>query len=280
MNRGAGGQGPASPVEAENRAILILGGILLLLVFLDRQASDQMSLRSRAPDVTRPAALIQEKIETGVGETAEQLQGVRESLEGRAEDGLQSGKNSLEQRLAPVKKPIDEILNSRMQDPSQKIVPEQLQSETRVSLPQGAQDYHLYFLRFNGNHSQIVRVSRAAKKPITYLALLQDLQDGPREQETGLLTAVDHSIKFNGVSESDGVVTVDLGNSIHRMGSAVIRDRIHQICLTLFQFSSVKAVRILVDGKKPEYLGSGKDRLKLPEYLGYPDRKIQVYTNS
>ena len=64
------------------------------------------------------------------------------------------------------------------------------------------------------------------------------------------------------------------------MGASIIRDRIHQICFTLFQFSNVKAVRILVDGQKPEYLGKGQERLKLPEYLGYPDRKIQVYGSS
>ena len=290
MNRGAGGQGPASPTEAENRAILILGGILLLLIFLDRQASEQINLRAAPPEVTQPAALIQEKLESGVDRTKNQLQGVRESLQGEAEEGvrsgLQKGKEHLEERLVPVKRPIDDILNSRMHDPGSpsvdgRIEPKQLQSENRLALGEGQKGgYYLYFLRFNGSRSNIVRVSRSVQKGITYRDLLEELRRGPREQETGLLSAVDRSIEILSVHEEDGVVIVDLGSGINRMGSSIIRDRVHQICFTLFQFSNVKAVQILVNGEKPEYLGTGSDRLKLPDFLGYPDRKIQVYGSS
>ncbi|MCB1169999.1 MAG: GerMN domain-containing protein [Leptospiraceae bacterium] len=290
MNRGAGGQGPASPTEAENRAILILGGILLLLIFLDRQASEQINLRAATPDVTQPAALIQEKLESGVDRTKNQLQGVRETLQGEAEDGIRSGlekgKENLEERLVPVKRPIDDILQSRMQDPGApsvdgRIQPQQLQSENRLALGEGQKGgYYLYFLRFNGSRSNIVRVSRSVQKGITYKDLLVELQKGPREQETGLLSAVDRSIEILSVHEEDGVVTVDLGSGINRMGSSIIRDRVHQICFTLFQFSNVKAVQILVNGEKPAFLGTGSDRLKLPDFLGYPDRKIQVYGSS
>ena len=288
MSRGAGGQGPASPIEAENRAILILGGILLLLAFLDRQASEQINLRASTPDVTQPAALIQERIEDGVESSTERLQGVREAVRGEAEDGLregvEKGRNALEERLVPVRRPIDDILNSRMEDPGPRvdgrIRAEQLKGDPRLEIAATEKGYHLYFLRFDGSHSQIVRVSRSADQPISYLDLLNHLRTGPRDQETGLLTAVDRTIKIHSVSEKDGVITVDMNESIHRMGASIIRDRIHQICFTLFQFSNVKAVRILVDGQKPEYLGKGQERLKLPEYLGYPDRKIQVYGSS
>lgn len=289
MSRGTGGQGPASPIEAENRAILILGGILLLLVFLDRQASEQIDLRAATPDVTQPAALIQERIESGVENSTERLKGVKEAIRGDAEDGVregvEKGREAINERLVPVKRPIDDILNSRMEDPGPAAVdgsirPEQLQSDQRLEIPSTQKSYHLYFLRFNGSTSQIVRVSRSARSRITYMDLLNSLRSGPRDQESGLLTAVDRSIKIHSVVEKEGVITVDLNDGINRMGASIIRDRIHQICFTLFQFSNVKAVRILVDGQKPEYLGKGQERLKLPDYLGYPDRKIQVFGSS
>lgn len=280
MNRGAG-QGPVSPTEAENRAILILGGILLLLIFLDRQASEQINLRAATHDSTEPAALIQEKVE----QTRDRLDGIKDSLKGEAKDGLEAGKQGLEERLVPVKRPIDEILKSRMEDPGHpsvegSIQADQLQSDPRLAIAESRQGYHLYFLRFHGSSSQIVRVSRTSSEPVTYRQLLENLQSGPRDQETGLLTALDSSVKIHSVHERDGVVTVDLGKGIHRMSSIIIRDRVHQICFTLFQFSNVKAVEILVDGARVEYLGQGQDRLKLPQYLGYPDRKIQVFGSS
>tara|TARA_B100000965_G_scaffold287208_1_gene244984 strand:- start:61 stop:579 length:519 start_codon:yes stop_codon:yes gene_type:complete len=157
---------------------------------------------------------------------------------------------------------------------------EQLQEDPRVQIPPTERGYHLFFLRFDGSKSRIVRVSRSASGPVTYMDLLQALRSGPGDQETGLLTAVDRTIKIHSVEEEDGVITVDLGGGIHRMGASIIRDRVHQICFTLFQFSNIKAVRILVDGAKPDYLGTGAERLKLPEYLGYPDRKIQIYGSS
>jgi len=111
----------------------------------------------------------------------------------------------------------------------------------------------VYYIRFRGGKSELVRVKRSGvKTPYTAIRLLQK---GPLGQETGLLNPFDSSIKVNSIAIKDNKALIDLSESMTSMSAPVISDRIDQIVFTLTQFPEVKAVSFYIEGKPVRKIG-------------------------
>ena len=128
------------------------------------------------------------------------------------------------------------------------------------------QHYFLYFIRFDGKKSNLVRVRRPYQGSSLYLGkVLQALRQGPNSKEKGLLNNFDHRIKINSVTLAGRSVIVDLNPAIGRMGTHVINDRLEQLAHTLTQFRQIDYVRVLIEGKVVSHIGNAK--VVLPQAL-------------
>lgn len=233
-------------------------GILILLVFMDTQARKHF----------------QSIQETGV------------SAERELSPVVQEGKKILSPVLTPdevqFEKDYNESMDARLsransesslQDPdSQK----NLQS---ANAPVAPEKVDLYYIRFQGKNSVLVRVSRKYNgEVLDYREVLNLLKNGPELSHRGLLNAFDSRMEVHSVTLRDGIAYVDLNEAISRMNARIIKDRIDQMLFTLFQFESIKGVRLFVNGRSVSSLGS--EGVRVPEILGRPDRPTYPYKDS
>lgn len=88
-------------------------------------------------------------------------------------------------------------------------------------------------------------------------AAIQELLTGPGEEEkqAGYFTSLPPGVKLQGIILKDGIISVDFSDELDRTGGScrVIAIR-SQIMRTLKQFSTVKDVRISVDGRTEDIL--------------------------
>ncbi len=130
---------------------------------------------------------------------------------------------------------------------------------------QPPEQIYLYFIRFRNSRSELVRVSRpansfalAADGALNLEELLAGLKRGPTPHETGLINTFDRriAIKSARLNRDNGLLELDVSESIGRLGKHVIRDRLDQLAFTLTQFSEIGGVRLRVDGKPVRTIGS------------------------
>lgn len=223
---------PASETEITNRALLVLFGLFLLLVFMDFQAKrhyrsmglpEKFRLEKPITDRGLPSAEITKRTARDIFE--------------KADEGLTKGVAALENelKLRPLVEEKKEVV--------------------------------LHFIRFRGGKSELVRVVRKLDEPAGPREVLELLREGPRG-EKGLINAFDSVI--HDLRIENGIAIVDLDERVGRMGPRVIRDRIDQITATLMQFPQIKGVKLLVNGRPVQTLGS--EQLEIPSVLGLPDR--------
>ncbi len=231
-----GGKGdsgpPASETELSNRAILVLFGLFLLLVFMDFQA------RRHYKNLGLPEKFRLDQPISGLGlPSSDVTRRAARDIFDKADDGLTRGVAAVEGEL--------------------KLKP----------LVEEKKDVVLHFIRFRGGKSELVRVIRKLDKPAGPREVLELLREGPRG-EKGLINAFDSVV--NDLRMENGIAVVDLDERVGRMGPRVIRDRLDQITATLMQFPQIKGVKILVNGKPVHTLGA--EQLEIPSVLGLPDR--------
>jgi spore germination protein GerM len=133
--------------------------------------------------------------------------------------------------------------------------------------------YYLYFIRYNGGRSELVRVERkSASGKVRIDDLLKALQEGPAVRERGILNAFDSRIKILGAKLERGILEINVSSEFDRMGKRIIQDRLDQLVLTLVQFPEIRGVKLLMDGKQVKSL-SGSD-IKIDKVIGPPTRKV------
>jgi germination protein M len=92
-------------------------------------------------------------------------------------------------------------------------------------------------------------------------AALRALLDGPngRELAAGLTTAVPPETRLLDLTVADGLARVDLSGRFREgEGAPATRERLAQVVYTLTQFSTVKRVRVRIDGRTVAALGDVK----------------------
>ncbi|MBI3394510.1 MAG: GerMN domain-containing protein [Spirochaetia bacterium] len=233
--------------EATNRGLLVLTGLFLLLVFMDTQA--RRHYRSLLPK--------QNGIERSVSDA------VRESgLPGT--DTIKSGAKSIFEQADDAVRPELSALKAAGMEAA---------GSPRLKALSETNEVSLYFIRFRGGRSELVRVKRRIDSVPTPATLLELLRQGPGSGERGLLNTFDANVK--GVSVENGIATVDLDERAGRMGQRVIKDRLDQMTMTLSQLPGIKGVRVLINGRQVETLGA--DRFRLPSVLRKPERFVSDF---
>ncbi len=245
-------RGPLAGIveDRNNKIVLLLTGALVLGIFMDTQARRHYEALS-GREVNVPV-LEQE------GSLSEIMDG--ESVDEQAPEPVVGDSFTEEYTESEAEKYSQEAV-LRPMDPS----------------PLAVEQVSLYFIRYRGKHSSMVRVIRDVRNAkISYETVVRILQKGPRMSERGLLNAFDESIKLHSVSVESGIATVDVSSAIGKMSSNIIKDRIDQLTLTLTQFTGIRGIRILIDGKPVHTIGS--EKIPLPETIGPPDRNVKDYS--
>jgi hypothetical protein len=225
--------------EQMNRILLLLTGLLVLLVFMDVQARRHYRQISGVGESVRPLPPVTDEFPP--------LKGSIEEILG-SEDGAvdpDAGLPVFEDRSEHSLRPVDEKL------------------------------VHLYFIRYRGSRSEIVRLQRIMKSPVGPIDALKLLRNGPLPGEKGILNAFDQKIVINSLTVRDGIALLDVGEEMGRMSGRVVRDRLDQIAFTLLQYPNIRGIRLTIDGKSLRSLG--QERIPVPEIIVQPDRPVADY---
>lgn len=265
--------------HASNRILLILAGALILVTFMDMQARRHYeALRGPSEEIGDVA---RERLDRATGALSEPIRERAETILGRIEsvDSIEVAPE-LQQGARAAREHIERLSGESLG----RALPRNLESGALPGVnlrPLDAVEFrsdsfYLYFIRYRGGGSELVRVRRSAARGVVSLGrVIELLQQGPELRERGLLNAFDRSITVHSVRVENGVAIVDLDARIGRMGNHVIRDRLDQLTRTLTQFPGVSGVQILVDGEAVETLGAGA--LPTPAILRPDDRPALDY---
>lgn len=115
---------------------------------------------------------------------------------------------------------------------------------------------------------EVVAVRRYAQAPAVAAGAIEALLLGPSGEEAaeGIASAIPAGTRLNGVTISDGVATVDFGDSFDDGGGTTSMSmRVAQVVFTLTQFDSVRAVTFEMDGRKLDVLGGEGILLEEPQ---------------
>lgn len=231
-----------------NRIIALLVGLLVLLIFMDVQAKrhrTNTSLKRGIPD--DPALRLYPSAEEP------------------------------EESIAPLKGSVESIFTqpADQEFPLSNTVSSQEEADPVRLKPLEENELLLYFVRFRKSRSEMVRVKRKTDGSVSLADVLRLLGEGPRVDERGLLNTFSSNIRIHSAKLHDGIAMVDVSEEIGRNGEHVIRDRLAQLALTLFQFPEVRGIRLFVDGEPVRKLGSSG--YPVPELILQPNRKIASY---
>lgn len=112
----------------------------------------------------------------------------------------------------------------------------------------------------------VIRAVTYTDSPLkeTLLALLDG--QGTRELSTGLLTMIPAGVKLRDVYVKDGTAYVDVSDEFrfNSLGRAGLVAQIKQLVYTATEFSNVRSVQLLVEGKRLDYLSSEGPRISSP----------------
>ena len=243
--------------EQSNKIILLLLGVLLLLVFMDLQAGRhfrKMSGLEPAEGATPILSAIQSGFELEPVGSPETDDSVPEHSTPDS-TGTQAG------QAPPGLSPVDSEYENNPFPEGITVNPRQM---------------YLYFFRFKGKTTELVRVKRVHDgSPISLKDVVQALREGPAPGERGLLSAFDERVHVLRVGVADHLAYVDVDESIQRNGKRIIQDRLDQLTLTLTQFPEVDGVRLYLKGSPVTTLGD--EKLPIAEIMTPPNRKIVGY---
>jgi spore germination protein GerM len=260
-------------VEFTNRVILMMSGALVLLVFMDVQAarhSDSIRQNNGSTQANEEESLETKEQINPVGEfdakavfrpVSDALK-IDQAIEEYKTVSGEAGKNGSEKIHRAVTQSGNAIKES-VKETGSKIQNIEIKSDR----------YYLYFIRYNGGKSELVRVERkSAAKNLKVHEILKILQEGPEVRERGLLNTFDSRIRILGIKKENGIVELNLSSDFDRMGARVVQDRLDQMILTLIQFPEIRGVKLLIDGKHVKTLaGSG---ISVDSVIGPPARKV------
>lgn len=120
-------------------------------------------------------------------------------------------------------------------------------------------------------------VGRSVAAPAVLRGALEQLLQGPTEEETGwgLTTAVPEGVSVLGASIADGTATVDLSEEFDDGGGSLgMFLRLAQVVHTATQFASVERVALRIEGEPVEVFSS--EGIELPPTLDRGDVEEQA----
>lgn len=132
-----------------------------------------------------------------------------------------------------------------------------------ITVPAATSPQTLYFIQVDQDgtilRSRITRTAPSSNSPL--LNALQNLVNGPSsdEQGKGLISLIPQGTKILSVNIRGETAYIDISeefqyNSYGREGYAA---QLHQIVWTATEFSSVKNVQLLIEGRRVDWLGEG-----------------------
>lgn len=297
---GAKDQGGASGTPAvvdsaqSNRILLILAGVLVLLIFMDFQARRHYSALAESYGTNETAAA-RKRLNSAADSLGEPIQvqarellgaGVDQSIE-IVEETTNAGRDAqdtigdvLEENLNEDN--LREVVNGDLVR-SRNLNPDEVPAKP-TAIVQPPEFVYLYFIRFRNSKSELVRVRRppssfrlTADGRLNLAEVIAALKQGPGTREAGLINAVDRGLEIKSIrlNAENGLLELDVNERIGRLGKHVIRDRLDQLAFTLTQFSEVGGVRLLVNGKPVQTIGS--QGFVVPAILRPTDRIYHNY---
>lgn len=289
---------PLFPIEKSNRIVSLLFLVFLIVFFMDYQARrhyNSVRVESKASSFDEDLEAAQKKLESELkkqkGRITDTLPSnsvesveVNSSIQpqkAKSETIIGGAWSSLKAKIstAAKKQKAAEILGAEAtKSNASKVLSALAQKGNNLKNPPMASEqimhqlsyYWLYFIRFSGKKSKLIRVKRPHKPgPLRLSQVLLALRAGPKIHEKGLLNNFDHRMKVNYIRRNGAGVLIDLNPAIGRMGAHVIHDRLEQIAHTLTQFAQISYVKISVEGQSPNSIGEAG--VILPQAL-YPQR--------
>jgi spore germination protein GerM len=158
--------------------------------------------------------------------------------------------------IEPSASTIEESVPIAIQDVPETAVPE-------LTAPVATSPQTLYFIRVDQDgtilRSRITRTAPSSNSPL--LNALQTLVNGPGsdEQGQGLISLIPEETKILSVNIRGETAYIDMSeefqyNSYGREGYVA---QLHQIVWTATEFSSVKNVQLLIEGRRVDWLSEG-----------------------
>ncbi len=248
--------------ELTNKTVLLLTGAFILIVFMDIQAARHMEAVS-GPLISQAKEVISEEDSSLIKgfDTEAVLRPVKQNISSVIEEyqTVTSGTaGKVSQKAGDLTKKAGNALTG--------IQERIFKTDT----------YYLYYIRFNGGRSELVRVERRTDgKLVTLKDVLTSLQEGPSVRERGLLNTFDSRVKILGADLKNGILEINVSGSFDRNGARIVQDRLDQLILTLSQFPEVRGVKLFIDGKPASSLADSE--IKLGSILGPPARRVESY---
>jgi len=250
---------PVHESDQINKILLLLFGVLILLIFMDVQA------RKHYGNISATSTFNKEK-----REYRKRGGKVYKKYRRASENRLKKLNRHL---TIPIKKTANEIFgipDSDLVKNTSAIVPIKRYRRNNVyPFSEGKplnRSLYLYFIRFRGGRSELVRVKRRVDfQNYTPIRILKLLQKGPNPNERGLLSAFNQNTGIHSLRIKNGIAFLTMDNTFFRNRPRIITDRLHQIILTLTQFKEIKDVKFIADGHTVKRIGSVK--------ITYPKRR-------
>ena len=274
------GSSPAWDTERSNRILLILGGVLLVLIFMDVQARRHYEAVA-GPD---PAQYARDRLDQARDSLQAPVQATVDDIFRGAEETTELPAQWTEQARNQVGAAGHEALDRalELEGGAPATIAEDIGQGIRVRpldrLSYTGDHIYLYFVRFTGQSTRLIRVQRsvADRRELTVSAVLTMLKEGPALRERGLINNFGASMQIRSVRLEGRIVYLDMDDSIGRMGNHVIKDRLDQIVYTLTQFSDVGGIQLSVNGQPVSTIGAGN--YPVPEILQRGTREAFDYT--
>ncbi len=119
----------------------------------------------------------------------------------------------------------------------------------------------IYLIRFNEKTERIslAPVMRRVNSDFLLRNALYELIRGPTESERGrgLLSAVPKNLRIRNIETKNRMVIIDFNDAIEKgANGSILLNRIDQIVFTATQFESINRIKIKINGRGKEFLGS------------------------
>lgn len=145
------------------------------------------------------------------------------------------------------------------------VTPKKTASTPAVQQP-GPRDIQVYFIRYNSSDDSVTLSAVKRRLPATEKPLedtLRTLLLGTTDEEDAkqFSSAIPGGVVIRSIRVVDGVATISLsGNFESGTGKKMMQARIYQLVYTATEFSTVRKVQVLLDGRKSaDFGGEGID---------------------
>lgn len=106
---------------------------------------------------------------------------------------------------------------------------------------------------------------------------MHELERGPTEEEAtnGILSGLPAGFSFTRkIKLKNGILSISLPKIFEEdTGKELMRDRLDQLAFTLFEFSEIRGIILLIEGNRVRFLGT--DNYEIPDLIQRSERKYK-----